>query len=377
MIKPLSIELKARSELVLQQINELSAKLTNQPELYQSSRVMYFALQGIVNKVSDLVIAASESEKCKEKAEAELVALQKNSLADRIERHTTLARLSSIDAEHQTALYRINALQDQLASSEEERLGQVQRHKDHLKDQKEAAAKQLEITKQKAESKDKQRSETIAKLQLTITNLQREVGEANRELQKTNGVAVNNGTFTGKTKGVRFYIHEYSSPLSIRFSKLNGIGLLEGETNWHYQVMRENGVSINVGPTCWLTPVLPETVEFKDHWNMKISDRLHELMLDRAKGSHPVEYALTMKAKKLPITNHPGLSSEQSEALKKAKLITLFDSVSLTTTAFVNQIKKHNKQVDDSFCLDLKATINGQIEKEFRSAQLSSVQKAA
>lgn len=175
-------------------------------------------------------------------------------------------------------------------------------------------------------------------------------------LRATNGAQLSNMDFNGKTQGVSFSIVEFNTPLEVKYNDIGGLKLLN-DAPYHYQVRRSNGVAINVGQTTWLTAVLPLCADFQDEWNPDISDKLHELLLARAKTAFPREYKIVQAAKKHPITNHSLLSKSQSDALKKSKLINLFDSISLTRTAFETKLSANNKKMTQEERLALRFVV--------------------
>lgn len=80
-----------------------------------------------------------------------------------------------------------------------------------------------------------------------------------------------------------------------------GVRQLDG-ANWHFQVTKNDGISIAVVPTIWLTPVLPYCQEFQDDWNPKIAKALCVKMLEKSKVTHPANFKRVAAAKLRPIT---------------------------------------------------------------------------
>lgn len=219
----------------------------------------------------------------------------------------------------------------------------------------EHSQKELLSAKEKSATRLKVEQEKVQALNVKLHRAEAEIAELSRDLTKMNGAAVGK-PFQGKTRGVQFFIHEYKSPMTIHIQKSSRTRQLEN-ANWHFQVMRNNGVSISVGTSQWLYPILPECNDMKDEWNSDISKALHEFMMANAKVSHPKEYKRVLAAKKLPITTSPLFTDEEKKALQKAKLITLFDSISLTYTAFSYHLQANNKKLTDEQCLEIRRKI--------------------
>lgn len=308
------------------------------------------------------------------------VETQKAALVEQSTRLQEFDALQSTLSETEAALKRSIANAERLTSEGNAVKLKLKEKESELVDTKRKASEtlqaEIETIKSRSESLMQKEKQKHQKTQEMLTEQQRENAELAKDLQRVNGVSVKNNRFAGKTKGVEFFIHEYSSPLQLQFQTANLVKQLP-KANWHYQVMRSNGVSINVAPTVWCTPVLPECSDFQDEWNMDISNRLHELMLARAKESHPREYARTVAAKNHPITTNPLLTEVERKALQKAKLITLFDSISMTYTAFENQLTKYNKKMANEECIALRVKIEMICEDFIESADKKHVHKPA
>ncbi|MFV8387392.1 hypothetical protein ACNO5E_25160 [Vibrio parahaemolyticus] len=166
-------------------------------------------------------------------------------------------------------------------------------------------------------------------------------------------------SFPGKSRDVELFVNEFQKPLPISFA---GGQILA--SNWHFQVVKNNGVSIFALPSVWLTPILPLSEEFQAEWNPKISEYLTERMVEKAKVSHPEVYKRTLKAKNLPITNDDIFDTNESAALKKAKLITLYDAASTTEIAFNRIVLSANKKLSSEAVVCMYRKVK-QLEAQF------------
>ncbi|EGR4213429.1 hypothetical protein NTH44_003602 [Vibrio metoecus] len=274
----------------------------------------------------------------------------------KLEQQRQLEEYSKLEKELALTTLQLNKTSTALNKAEESITGlQTQ-----LKLQRQEAKTNLETAlnseKEKSEKAKLKIKEKNCALLERINSLEVEANSLAADLRKLNGQQLANAAFPGKSKGVKFTISEFASPIVLRFREKNYTQQLDG-ANWHFQVSKNDGISINVGTTVWLMPVLPECAEFRDDWNPKITARLHELMMERAKESHPLYYNNVLLAKKVTITTDPIFCKEEVKMLQKSKLITLFDVVSLTYSAFVNSLRSANPNIEDSTCSNIRMKV--------------------
>lgn len=210
----------------------------------------------------------------------------------------------------------------------------------------ERLAHEQEIQKEKVASDRKLNDEKRKReeLSLQLASLQREHSSLCRRFDSTQGKG-DNKRYPGKRPGTSFFINEFEKELPMSLGSAAGVRQLDG-ANWHFQVTKNDGISIAVVPTIWLTPVLPYCQEFQDDWNPKIAEALCEKMLEKSKVTHPANFKRVAAAKQRPITNNEIFTSQESAALKKSKTISLFDAASLTRSAFFSKISKSNKKLE-------------------------------
>lgn len=382
--------------VAMKESRELADKLfSTDKELHHTALVMHYSIDNLLNALESATINAMPEE------HVNALALMRESIDEATgtinSQSAILDKQKVLLGEQQDQLLAMEALQHELTKTTD-KLIQVEalnRHlesevtalKEKMKNEKKALStlkiahsSELESEKKKAKDRSKQANDKLKEKHQKsldkISNLEREITELARDLQRMNGAPVSNNRYSGKTKGVEFFIHEYSSPLQIKFQTANLVKQLPNAM-WHFQVMRSNGVSINVGPTTWCTPVLPDCELFSSEWNPKISQRLHELMLERAAESHPVEYKRTLAAKQHPITTNSLFTELEKKSLQKAKLITLFDSISLTYGAFENQMLTSCKKLTPEECIAIRIKIEMIGEDFVNSVGINNTSEAA
>lgn len=346
-------------------------------ETYHKALVLRFSLEKLESDLNKIDLNTSPNHQSLADLEAKLAKIE-SELSEVTESKTAaLTQIKTVQSECNLLKKANDTLESEVASLtemlEQEKKASSKLLEKTAQHKVELSSKALEHERDKREIADRYKSDTLKlkersqtlltkekeknkQLQASIQLLKAENAALGRDLSKTNGQSVTDNSFKGKSKGVSFFIHEYSSPLQVIFFDSNRLSTLKG-AQFHYQVMKNNGVSINVAPSTWLTPVLPDCDEFRAEWNAKIADRLHELILEQAKTNHKEEYQKVMLAKKTPITTHDRISDSEKKALQKAKLITLFDNISLTFTAFCDKMKAANKAWDDQDSLVLRAKV--------------------
>ncbi len=242
------------------------------------------------------------------------------------------------------------------------------RRDDLLASKNEAKAKS-EDRVNKEKKKIQTLNDEISRLKTIISSLELTVSEHENTIQGYSGkkACVVNGT----VNGVKFFIHEYDVPLSLvlkdnknRINTINGLP-------WHIQVMRNNGVAVASMVSEWLTPVFPSSPDFDNYWDERNTQVIHGLMMERAKTTAKKQYMITLAAKKLTITNSDQLSKEEQNWLKKAKMITLFDSVSLCYPIFSVYLERANPDATEQQISDLHDKIK-KISESFIDEKMSA-----
>lgn len=394
------IEITANANVAMKQAGTLVNELTGDHQ--HQARILYFVIEAILeklealpdsshrvqalnNQISQLESSVSLLEQDKEQAldendklKASLATLNQdleNAAADREKLHQADDERQTLEAERDQAINKANGLD-----------GEVKKLKSKLAETEKAWKAKVKTTQQRADadvSKAKEKSKQAVDKEKEKLRAQKEAydkmvkerNELARDLARYNGSNVQNDHFKGKSPGVSFFIHEFSSPLKIKILDNSGISPLD-DCQWHYQVMRSNGISVNIGVTEWLSPVIPESDEFKSEWNPAISDRLHELMLERAKETHPETYQRVMAAKGEYITNLDVFDESEQTRLKKAKLISLYDAVSLTKYGFTTKIRAQDPNISDEAVTLLRDKI-GDIAREFEKKRTTVKEKNA
>jgi len=367
-MQKLLLKLTTRSELLLDKINSLSEKLIKlDNDLYSESRILYFTLKGLTEDVTaiegELKALITERDSIQQQNINIAKQLTTSELGYQSIEQSLKAKtneLTSVEKVVQTLNGQLEAVRADKAQKAIEHKKQITTVRTDCETRIEQAKEKSKKSSEKAQTKLQARidklEENEAHLRSELAVVEDENKKLRAMLRATNGAQLSNMDFQGKTQGVSFSIVEFNTPLEVKYNDIGGLKLLN-EAPYHYQVRRSNGVAINVGQTTWLTAVLPLCADFQDEWNPEISDRLHELLLGKAKTSFPREYKIVQAAKKHPITNHSLLTKSQSDALKKSKLINLFDSISLTRTAFETKLSASNKKMTQEECLALRFVV--------------------
>ncbi len=353
---------KASFKVALQESKLLSDELFNlDRDLHHKSLIVYYSIENAVNNlislkdnvihVNDFHHEQRELISCKQ-SEIESVSLVNKELRKRI------SDLKDVVASQ----YKIMVIKDDSINELKNKLITISQENHKFKySKKENLDSKLneKISMEKERSKkliEKERNKS-EKYKIRIASLEKECNELiKRERKNSDSIPIQNNRFPGKSQNVEFFVHEYKSQLQVQLHSNDFVKPLKN-LDWHLQVMRNNGVSIAVTPTVWLMPVLPEFEHFSSEWNPKITVRLHQYFLERAREMQLPEYEYTMAAKQFVITTNMSLSEHEQGILKKCKLISLFDVVSLTYSAFEKTVFKYNKKILNSECTDLRIKI--------------------
>lgn len=221
----------------------------------------------------------------------------------------------------------------------------------------------------KAIDKEKAKVQTLSS---EVAALRKEKKQLEDEIEAIHGKKA--ASVAGISEGVRFFIHEYNVPINLVLrDNVNRIRTIGG-LPWHFQVMRNNCVSVVAMVSEWLTPVFPMCKDFNEEWNEHNTLVVHALMMEKAKETKTAtkEYLLTMAAKQATITNDGRLSEQEKGWLKKAKMITLFDAVGVVYPIFAYDLEKANNGITAEQISELHDKIKA-IADDFISIQMKKI----
>lgn len=290
-------------------------------------------------------------EEIKSKLSDEVLQLQQNL-------ETALNKLSASRSE-------VDKLKRDIASMRSEINGLNKSHATALDDVKKSAKEKSK----KAIDKEKTKVQTLAS---EVATLRKEKRQLESEIESIHGKKA--ASVAGVSEGVRFFIHEYNVPINLVLrDNVNRVRTIGG-LPWHFQVMRNNCVSVVAMVSEWLTPVFPMCKDFNEEWNEHNTQVVHAMMMEKAKETKTAtkEYLLTMAAKKAIITNDGRLSEQEKVWLKKAKMITLFDAVGVVYPIFAYDIEKANSGVTAEQISELHDKIKA-IADDFISIQMKKI----
>mgnify|MGYP000052718153 CR=1 FL=1 len=302
-------------------------------------------------KICSLEKDKDDLEEIKSKLSDEVLKLQQNL-------ETTLNKLSASRSE-------VDRLKQGIASMRSEINGLNKSHAAALDDAKKSAKEKSK----KAIDKEKAKVQNLAS---EVATLRKEKKQLESEIESIHGKKA--ASVAGMSEGVRFFIHEYNVPINLVLrDNVNRIRTIGG-LPWHFQVMRNNCVSVVAMVSEWLTPVFPMCKDFNEEWNEHNTLVVHEMMMEKAKETKTAtkEYLLTMAAKQATITNDGRLSEQERDWLKKAKMITLFDAVSVVYPIFAYDIEKANSGVTSEQISELHDKIKA-IADDFISIQMNKI----
>ncbi|WP_217557636.1 hypothetical protein [Vibrio metschnikovii] len=359
------------------QARELADKQSN-PDLKTKLLVIYYALEKMETLIQTTVIGEHNAHsKELSKLQAKLLHLVTERDSAKQDKQNTLdalneqaIQLSAMTLQLERQQQTTEQLKQQLEQAKQSAAAHTKAIKQLKREHQQAMVDAAAANKEKSQQAQKKLKDKIASQQSTITELKKETEELARDLRAMNGAPVSS-PFAGKSKGVTFSISEFSSPITLRFKDETYIRQLPN-ANWHYQVSRNNGVSIDVGTNDWLMPVLQECNDFIAEWNPKINKELHQIIMTKAKSSHPEYYQAVLAAKKITIVNDPVFTDEERALLQKAKLITLMDAACLALGSFINTLRVANKNVTDEQGTLIRDKVE-KLSKAFREQHFSGV----
>lgn len=359
------------------QARELADKQSN-PDLKTKLLVIYYALEKMEALIQTTVIGERDAHsKELSKLQAKLLHLVTERDSAKQDKQNTLdalneqaIQLSAMTLQLERQQQTTEQLKQQLEQAKQSATAHTKAIKQLKREHQQAMVDAADANKEKSQQAQKKLKDKIASQQSTISELKKETEELARDLRGMNGAPVSS-PFAGKSKGVTFSISEFSSPITLRFKDETYIRQLPN-ANWHYQVSRNNGVSIDVGTNDWLMPVLPECNDFIVEWNPKINKELHQIIMTKAKSSHPEYYQAVLAAKKITIVNDPVFTDEERALLQKAKLITLMDAACLALGSFINTLRAAHKNVTDEQGALIRDKVE-QLSKAFREQHFSGV----
>ncbi|HHJ3076825.1 TPA: hypothetical protein ACPVZG_000621 [Vibrio parahaemolyticus] len=302
-------------------------------------------------KICSLEKDKDDLEEIKSKLSDEVLKLQQNL-------ETTLNKLSASRSE-------VDRLKQGIASMRSEINGLNKSHAAALDDAKKSAKEKSK----KAIDKEKAKVQALAS---EVATLRKEKKQLEGEIESIHGKKA--ASVAGMSEGVRFFIHEYNVPINLVLrDNVNRIRTIGG-LPWHFQVMRNNCVSVVAMVSEWLTPVFPMCKDFNEEWNENNTLVVHAMMMEKAKETKTAtkEYLLTMAAKQATITNDGRLSEQERDWLKKAKMITLFDAVGVVYPIFAYDIEKANSGVTAEQISELHDKIKT-IADDFISIQMKKI----
>lgn len=302
-------------------------------------------------KICSLEKDKDDIEEIKSKLSDEVMQLQQ-------ELETALNKLSASRSE-------VGKLKKDIASIRSEVNGLNKSHKTALDD----ARKSAKEKSKKVIDKEKAKVQILAD---EVATLRKEKKQLESEIESIHGKKA--ASVAGVSEGVRFFIHEYNITINLVLrDNVNRIRTIGG-LPWHFQVMRNNCVSVVTMVSEWLTPVFPLCKDFNEEWDERNTLVVHSMMMEKARETKTAtkEYMLTLAAKKEIITNDGRLSEQEQGWLKKAKMITLFDAVGVVYPIFAYDLEKANSGITNEQISELHDKIKA-VADDFISMQMKKI----
>lgn len=314
--------LSAQVDVALQFLDAYPKDPASIRKAFHSINAIHKIIDGVKDELSQLSVQKQENQKL-----ANTITELSNKLA--------LLHLSEdvLNGDVKKLQNKINSLNIDLQKLTNERVGFEKTistlKREHIK----AIEDVKKSSKEKSQKAVQKQRDKVIRLTESEQSLRRQVNELQSILDESFGKEA--VTVEGATQGVRFFINLYERrlPMVIR-NDAHKIKMLE-DVHWHFQVMRNNGVAVIALTTEWLTPIFPTCKDFDNEWLEKNSFVLHALMMERAKESHPLQYKVTLAAKKLKLLNNDLLLDDEKAWLKAAKMESLFDAIGLGFQIFL------------------------------------------
>ncbi|MGR5347339.1 hypothetical protein [Vibrio mediterranei] len=143
--------------------------------------------------------------------------------------------------------------------------------------------------------------------------------------------------YLGK-EGVIFRLKKFNYGAEFRVVPEYDISPIINDMPWSLRVYSSFGVGIDVAVNEFLVPIFPMCSEVADVWPEKLSDVIQQHILDEVKSSEPDRLKARKVAKSYTLTTNDAFTENQKSALKKAKMITMFEVGSISYEALMAKL---------------------------------------